>query len=222
MDLVCHGVSAPTAFRNYILYLERVQGRKIADYRFRNKTRYDKKGFVIKLMYTDGGQKWIPSDIDLFARSYLRGYLFRPCCYYCVYAQERRVSDITVGDCNSDFRYPEFHPTEAASIIMLNTKQAVLLWQSICQRFDLCPLDVGLEQRQNGQLNHPSPRPKRRDIVCSAFAAGNFAKTERIPEIYLSEKKWLRAYIRMLIPWHIRSKISTSVRTVLKRPCRTV
>ena len=90
---------------------------------------------------------------------------FRESCYRCQYATQKRVSDITMGDCDSEKNYPDFYPYESKSIVLLNTDQGVSLWTRIQDRFESTSLDYEKEYIVNIPLNHPSTRPSRRDCI---------------------------------------------------------
>lgn len=183
VDIVCHGVSAPKAFYQYIDWISKKTHKKVISYRFRNRTKYARAGHIprIVLRNTAGKDKTVlrSAKRDVFYSAYLDNKLFRTSCYSCPYAQEKRVSDLTIGDCNSYSRYKHFHPYEASSIVLENSAAGKLFWEAIAEYFDAVPLDVSAEMKSNKQLNRPSIKPECRDKVCSDFALGGLKYMKR-------------------------------------------
>ena len=216
VDIVCHGVSAPTAFHQYIDWISKQENRRVVSYRFRNKTRYDRAGFISRVILKNGKGKcevvYRKAELDIYYKTYLEGKLFRESCYSCPYAQENRIGDITIGDCNSYRRYQDFHPLEGSSIILLNTETGGRFWKDVADEFDYIPLDVAAEMEANGQLHQPSLRPKNHKEVRRDFALGRFDKYEEELLSQMKPKKKMRLWSQTHIPLKLRIKISGGVR----------
>ena len=212
VDIICHGVSAPQAFKQYINYLVARYKKKIVDYRFRNRVKYDASGYMSKTVLSNGRVKYRMASMDGYFYAYLRGMLFRKSCYQCPFATPERVSDITIGDCNTRRKYEDFHAGEPVSSIFPNTTEGIDLWNRIKVHFDYIPIDTEAEINANKQLNQPSKMPPARDEVCAAFAAGNFDLFKHAPF-----KKSFKDKLKLMVQSHISWNARKSITRILKR-----
>lgn len=221
VDIVCHGVAAPMAFIKYIRWLENKIGSTIVSYRFRNHTPYSKMGYIARIDYEDklNNRKtiWRNSNCDIFFQSYLEGKLFRNSCYSCIFARNERVSDITIGDCNSYRYYRDFHPYEASSIILFNTPKGQLFWEEISEQFDSIELDVDRELKMNNQLHGPSKKPIDRDIICQEFAIGLFEKYEKVLLNNISFIDKICFWLQRHIPFKYRFLLNSSYKKLIHK-----
>jgi len=221
VDIVCHGVSAPRAFQKYIQWLSEKRAMKVVSYRFRNRTKYDRVGFISKTVFLSKREKaitlWRRAECDVYYKAYLDGNLFRTSCYSCPYAKETRVSDITIGDCNSYRKYTRFHPYEASSIVLLNSMAGQQFWNAVSNQFDAIPLDVTAEMQANGQLHSPSLRSEDRDAVCADFVQGRFEIYEENLFKQMVTLKRLRVWSQTRIPLKLRMKLSGSIRWLKRK-----
>lgn len=86
-------------------------------------------------------------------------------CYYCQYARKERVSDITMGDCDSDKLYPSFYPYESKSIALINTDKGLAAWNNVKDLFASTELDYEKEIVANTCLRNPSVMPSGRKNI---------------------------------------------------------
>ena len=172
IDVVCHGVPNQKYWKKYIAHIK--GNGTIQSYLFRNRgnkrtwnpaSRVPQRGTLEATVVASWGEKRIPARKDCFYGPFVKNESFRESCYRCQYATQKRVSDITMGDCDSEKNYPDFYPYESKSIVLLNTDQGVSLWTRIQDRFESTSLDYEKEYIVNIPLNHPSTRPYRRDCI---------------------------------------------------------
>lgn len=222
VDIVCHGVGSPNIFIQYIRHLESKYERKIASYRFRNKTKYDAGGYVSKIVFAHSSgqnygrqEKLIHAQRDVFFSAYLKGLIFRESCYECNFARRERVSDLTLGDCNTASDYTGFHPGEAKSIVLCNTRCGENLFERLKNEFDYCHLNLEKEQRVNKQLSAPSDRPPDRESTLRIFACGEF-DYKSIPALRLTTKQKIKTRIQMILPWKFRNSVGTKLKQIIK------
>lgn len=100
VDIVCHGVMAPTLWKNYLDYIKKKYG-EITNADFRDKSfgwQTHNETFVV------GGRK---IRKNIYRKIFYKNILLRPSCYSiksdmyitaCKYAGTSRISDITIGD----------------------------------------------------------------------------------------------------------------------------
>lgn len=212
LDLICHGVAAPAAFQKYCRYLGKKKGKELTGYRFRNRTKYDRSGYLSRLEYSDGKSVFKASGDDLFFMEYLNGTVFRKACYTCPFARPERIGDLTCGDCNTYRNDVDFHPWEATSCIFINTEKGARLWEKTNCLFSSVPLDVNAEISANGQLNHAFIMPSARDDITLRFANGDFEAMEeqrrKTETVRMKARNWARTHV----PLGVRRKLTDLLR----------
>lgn len=120
VDILCHGITAPALYDDFIEKLEK-KGKKVADINFRHS--HDGNWHEPKTLvtYEDGTKKGGELENSYF-RMFVRDYCLRESCYSCNYASFERVSDITLGDfwgienSHKNFDYPY-----GVSVVTVNT-----------------------------------------------------------------------------------------------------
>lgn len=207
IDVVCHGVPSPVVFSKYIDWLEKKKNEKIKSYKFRNKTGYDNCGFIAKIDYQNSQIQYKNAMRDPYYRSFLNGLCFRQSCYSCPFAQPNRISDITIGDLGTRKLYPDFHPEEAISCILINTEHGMSLWDANKNKFDQQEIDLEKEIRKNGQLNHPFEYKEEREKRSNMLYSGKFSEVEKEISKNDSLPLKIKEYIKENIPYKSRRKI---------------
>ncbi len=156
VDFICHGVPSPGVWRKYLkeIAARRAVGKNtvlsaslnesddvlqnIFSISFRDKVLGWKKfSFVVRISATDGAEKnsVLLSECfskNLFMRGFLTNLYLRPSCYACPAKSFRSGSDLTIGDFwGVEGVLPDFDDDKGISGVMLNTRKAELLWESI-------------------------------------------------------------------------------------------
>ena len=166
LDVVCHGVPNQKFWKKYIS--ENSKNKRITGYSFR--TRYNKRLGKTTLAATISRGKnkevrfW---NNSAYYAPFVRNESFRMSCYYCQYARKERISDITMGDCDSDKLYADFYPYDSKSIALLNTEKGEQIWSAIRNEFEYMSLDYKEEIAVNTCLNHPTQMPPVRKCIYS-------------------------------------------------------
>ena len=212
-DLICHGVPSP-AFWAKDLEFQNSRGFLVPreDVQFRTSDKRSRTNFELCCKGASG--KRIPYEKDPYYSLFVKNASLRESCYTCPYAQEERVGDVTIGDCASRDKYPDFHPCESVSTVVANTSAGEAVLKSVLsgEGSDFVDLDFLLEARLNGQLHKPSTRPGLRDFVYIDLNthdyrsfAGKYCERVTI--------KWrLKRFVKLLIP--------VDARVFLKRKAR--
>lgn len=172
MDVICHGVPNQRYWKTYI---NNYQNKGlITSYIFRNRSnkitwnptsKEPRKSTQEATIIASWGIDHIPAQQDPYYGPFVRCESYRMSCYYCYYADKERVADITMGDCDSDRLYPDFHPYESKSIALINTKKGIEMWKSIRSFMDSIDLNYKKEIEVNTCLNHPSICPIVRNTI---------------------------------------------------------
>ena len=127
VDFICHGVSNPLYFNEYIKGLGERKNSPVTSYSFRNKidTLGNKSYRLISLKYENGESEL--TDKDLYVMSYKYRMFYRSSCYNCEFARMERCSDITLGDFwGLEKKIPALQSErlKGISMVMLNTDKA--------------------------------------------------------------------------------------------------
>lgn len=164
VEVICHGVPNQRFWKRYIENISK-EGN-IQSYTFRNRAnRATQEATQEATLEVDGMIKHVYSRKDPYYGPFVKCESYRPSCYYCQYACKKRQADITIGDCDSHRKYPDFYPLEEKSSVLLNTMKGLVLWNTIKERFEWTKLDYALEYSINTPLSSPSPMPERRDEI---------------------------------------------------------
>lgn len=137
VDFVCHGNVPNEYIRNYVKAINK-ETTKV--------TFKEKRKYCLKLYKGNKVIKKQKNDKYLYAFS--KNISLKESCYHCVYAKNRRVGDITLGDfwkLDSDIPY---------SIIMINTHKG----QKIIDNLDSVILeksDINRSSENNPSFNYP-------------------------------------------------------------------
>lgn len=209
VDIICHGVPSPKAFADYYDSLNKKYKGNIREYRFRNKTNYDRCGFMSSVRLKSEKIIRKSTNDDIFFNLFVRGKNYREACYACRYACPERCGEFTCGDCASRESYAKFMPYEAMSSVFINTQKAQRFWDTINERFYYRQIDAGLEIKLNKQLHTPTKKPQDRDYVCEMMISG---KWNELGEQYIDHKR--KNLIRLVlnrIPISVKKKIKQTL-----------
>lgn len=91
IDIICHGVPSLQLLKDNVIKKNDIKGNTRIKFR-------DTNGFNLSVKI--GNKVIYQRNIykDLYYMGFMKGLFYRPSCYHCLYAQNNRVSDITIGD----------------------------------------------------------------------------------------------------------------------------
>lgn len=165
IDIICHGVPSPEFYSKWIEAIKIEHGNNIKDFSFRHKDKVElRSAFETKIEY-DNKVVYESNLMSPYYALFSSEDIYRESCYSCKYAREERISDITIGDCDSWRIYPDFKPEESKSSIMINTAKGIELWESLNDMIEYCDMDYEQECRINHQLRRPSVRKTIRNTI---------------------------------------------------------
>lgn len=95
VDIVCHGVPSPMAYRKYVEEL--THDKKMIKMDFREKSFWH-WGTATSLFFDDGSAYRENCYKDPYLRAFLSGLSTRLSCGTCKYARMNRIGDFTIGD----------------------------------------------------------------------------------------------------------------------------
>lgn len=162
VDVVCHGIPSPLVWKKY-LELQCVNDIKPDNIRFRDKYygyKYSTMSIVIdgKTIYHAGSQK------DPMLRAFFSDICDRPICYECPFKKRYRVSDITVWDCFTVFKFDKkMDDDKGTTRVLCHTE----LGNSVIQEANCYKMEVdanSLVKGVNEMFHSVSKNPNRTDF----------------------------------------------------------
>lgn len=204
MDLICHGVASPMFFQRYYSEMNRKYGPITAySFRTRRKIGSSKSEFIVKMKRKGKAAKLIYHDNDVFLNLFLKGKIFRKSCYTCPYANLRRISDITIGDCDSSDYYELKYQLTSSSTVIVHSDKGKQLWDSVKDYFDFLELNLEYEARRNKQLSAPYPMPEEREYIFDFFSNMEWEQIEKTYAHPETTKTKVKNILRPFIPFNI-------------------
>ena len=205
VEVICHGVSSIDFF-NKSLSQYRFSIGRIEKLRFRNKSKYEKIAFSLKIECKDKKTLNIPAYEDLYYRMYVDGNIYRKSCYNCRYTTRTRVADITLGDCSTYKDYTDLNQERAFSTIIINSKKGLKLWDECKDKLEYVSQNMEKEFENNAQLNHPTSMPSNLYEIYSDY---NNLTIKELKRKYMkfNIKEFLFFKIKNCIPLRTRNKL---------------
>lgn len=155
-DIICHGVSSPMIWREYVKYKENIYGGKVTAACFRDKFGYGWSS--CKETITVCSEKFASDD---YTKIFYDHEAMRPSCYHCCFTNLDRIGDLTLGDFwGVDTAHPEIYDEIGVSLILVNSKKGRILLNGIGTKGKITPAKVS-ETRQP-QLYKPVKEPATR------------------------------------------------------------
>lgn len=120
-EIVCHGISSPRLWQDYLRYLQDKFHSKITHINFRDKS----KGwgiYLLRMVFQNGAVYCKKAISDFFYRTFLTYYLVRPSCYQCRYKKTPREADLSLADFwGIEELQPSWDTNKGVSLILGNT-----------------------------------------------------------------------------------------------------
>ena len=214
VDILCHGIPSQKALRDRLKSVELDEGKEIVDMRFRDK-REDQSHTNCKYIFNDATSSSIPVYHDCFYCGFDSGFLLRPNCFDCQYAQSERISDITLADfwgyTPGKFSFLSFR--EGVSLILANTDKGLAILDDLEDlKKEERPYYMAI--RGNHNLKAPQDKPVGYDEFWSRYVSGetldelasDYFPVREIPSV--TKNTW-RTYLKIIIGEEVKHKIST-------------
>lgn len=176
VDLICHGVPSPLAFRKYAERRESVAGGKIVRIFSRSKNcSWRRYAMSIEFHSTDIAYHGF-MDEDPFLRGFLSELYNRPSCHQCQARELRSGSDLTIADYwGVDRKFPDMDDGKGTSAVIVNTQlgdrafRAVL---SLCRVKRSTYRDIA--KRNPALCRSPVPHSRRNDFFRQVVRTDDF------------------------------------------------
>lgn len=184
VDIVCHGVPSPAAWKAYLQHVELKRGGCIEAVDFRDKARFGwaahHESFVIN------GQVY---SSEIFKRLFYSHHIVRISCGKCPYKSTNRVGDISIADFwGIDKAVPGFNDDKGVSLVLINSPIGEKHFGRCSDGLSLAraPLDKCLQPALIARF----PLPKDRDKFWRDFNAGR--NLEWLDRKYAQPSIWRR------------------------------
>ncbi|WP_455629947.1 Coenzyme F420 hydrogenase/dehydrogenase, beta subunit C-terminal domain [Parabacteroides sp.] len=199
VDIVCHGVSGPYLWRDYLTYLEKKQGDKICKVNFRDKQRFGWGAHHETFEFVKSGS-------ITFNYLFYQHEMFRHSCGKCHFCNIVRPSDITIADFwgweKTDVNINK--DDKGVSLVLVNTEKGRGIFEQVRRAMYVIP--AKLEDCLQPNLQHPTRlHPKRmeferefqtRGFVYVMKRYGNFGWKSTVQAFGKRIKNKLRRMIR--------------------------
>ena len=130
-DFICHGVSSPLIWSEYINFLQEKYGL-LLKYNFRGKRKGWHRSFP-EIILEKEDLSICYSNKNSYLKIYKSCNIDRLSCYNCKYTTYNRESDITLGDFwNIDKVYPRMDDDMGVSQVLINTETGEK-WFNLCK-----------------------------------------------------------------------------------------
>lgn len=203
IELLCSHIGSPTVFSEYIKSLEKKHKSNVKSINMRTKQSGWKKA-KISVDFCNGKSYIKPLLLDPYSLGYALRLLTRKSCSDCKFAEEKRVSDIVLGDfwgvSEKDFSRKDIK--NGISLVATVTLKGDNLLAGISDKLKKYPRDLKEAQKENKPLYAPAGRSAQADDFIKDF--------EKYGYLYV-EKKYLRRYL-----FHFKVQIKKRIRR-LKR-----
>lgn len=142
LDLVCHGVASPKVFSNWLEYCQKRNGAEIKEVLFRDK-RYGWTSQRWTIKYKNGKEETDEFQEQVFKHLYYGGYVMRPSCHSCIFANKNRPGDLTLGDFwNIREVDPSFYSENGVGLVFANTSKGLKCFESCLENYQVEEVDA--------------------------------------------------------------------------------
>ena len=185
VDLVCHGTTPPNYLEQYIRYMEAKYNKLVGAITFRD-PEIGTQRFALSL-YDASGKRFYSNHAvgtnDIYQYGYHSMVIYRENCYYCPYANGKRISDITVSDYKGlGNMAPCSFSEEKVSCVLLNSEKGKDIVKNIIAigqiKAEVRPIEEPI--RGDKQLQHPSNKTYARYLFEKEYVKlGDFVPVMR-------------------------------------------
>ncbi len=214
IETICHGTPSRKLFQDYLDLMEKKLNGTIETISFRDKKRG--WGKTPKIVYRDRDGHKKERVMQFYGSSYfllfLRGDILRESCYDCIFANEDRVADITLGDFwGIEREHPSYltngggkiDRNKGVSCIIVNSEKGKKLVGDISDRIYIFDSAFSKITPHNLQLIQKFPISINRDKLQKIYKEQGFDALENAAfDIY--RKKAIISYYRTSITTSIR------------------
>lgn len=172
VDLICHGVPPQKLLFENLDEFD-CNGNIIS---FR-----EPEGYVLSLKNGSNGEILYRETFykDLYFLGFNKGMYFRDACYSCTYAENKRCSDITIGDFWGLGKNVPFSGSQknGISVVLINTDKGEDFWNEVKESFFYEERELEEAMLKNPNLRRPSIPHKNRKSFSEMYTEMGLKKT---------------------------------------------
>ena len=191
VDVVCHGVSSPYVWRDYLEHIEDKQKDTLLKVNFR-----DKQLFGWNLHRESCIFKSNPNETVTFQATFYNKLHFRHSCHNCHFCNTIRPSDITIADFwGWEKTNPEINADDkGVNLILVNTEKGLQTFHAIREHLNVFDAELANSLQPNLQAPtaiHPKRIQFEQDYINRGFAYVSNKYKKKTP-LKLRAKAFLR------------------------------
>lgn len=163
VEVVCHAVPSPLAFKKYALWREHVAGHEISRISSRSKS-CEGRRFGMSLSFQDTDIAYLASQKeDPFLRGFLSELFSRPSCHACSVRELRSGADLSIADYwGAEEKFPDLNAAKWVSLVLANTSKGVRAFDEVAPICCVHESDFADALRANPTIcRSMAPHPKR-------------------------------------------------------------
>lgn len=154
IDIVCHGVPSPLAWKRYVSFMEDMYKSKIQRVNFRDKT-LGWNDFAMSINFSNGQKYCVSHRDDVFMNAFLSNLCLRDSCYNCSFKSIQRNSDITLADFwGIDKVVPDMNDDKGTSLVFIQSQKGNLLFNMLSDQIVKVRVDTKIVAELNGAMTH--------------------------------------------------------------------
>lgn len=166
IDVVCHGTTPLVYLQQHIHKIEKRIGERAVRMSFRDPIA-NTNTFTFTLYNSEGQLFYSAPDGkgDTYQEGYHRMISYRENCYHCMFAQQKRNSDLTLSDYKGlGVMAPCNFNNLKVSSVLVNTKKGLDFLDILIKNENITAKERPIDEPINGdpQLQHPSLKSRRR------------------------------------------------------------
>lgn len=201
IDMVCHGVPAPTVYRDYIEFIEKKYQAPVKRVLFRDKSR----GWFFFHMTLDlGDGRKITEKIsdNLYLRcSLISNACLRSSCHNCQFKEVSRMSDITVADLwGIDFIKPEWNDDKGVSAVIIQSETGKVYFEKVLIETKAAEIDVKLIMKYNPNLIQCEKAHRKRALFLQHREMSFDRRARKYAKPLLSIRQCMGKIYRKFVP----------------------
>lgn len=198
-DLVCHGVSSQKMLNDNITYYT---DKRDISLQFRTKGSAITYGWYLR-NHKEETLSSVPLHKDFYIFGFIKSLIHRENCFTCPYAQNKRISDLTLCDFWGLSPNAGFELGKGVSAILVSTEKGKQIVETIKNSLKIKEREIIEATRWNDQLNHPSSKPKHYELFKKLYSHSSFRSSmikayymEYIYDRYIHYKNRLKKLLK--------------------------
>ena len=199
VDLVCHAVTSPKLFSEYINYIEKKFKRKVEWLNMRDKFKTGwNHHFIMRIRFKGNKSTYLKRNMYSWLSIFGSEMASRPSCHSCSFTNKSRPGDFTIADFWDDKRLrPDIYSDKGTSLCIINTAEGTKIMKELKQ--NLYYWNISEEEAWQPCLESPTLAHEKRDEFWEVYLKSGFMKAYR---------KFIYIPIRIRVIWRVKDFIA--------------